>query len=63
MVIEDSTNGIMAAHQAGIFCAAYQGKNTLNQDYSLADILVDDYTQLRVEVLEKHFKNRWYFLF
>lgn len=58
MVIEDSTNGIMAAHQAGIFCAAYQGKNTLNQDYSLADILVDDYAQLRVEVLEKHFKNR-----
>lgn len=57
MVIEDSTNGIVAAHRAEIFCAAYQGKNTLGQDYTLANIVVNDFQELRLERMEKHFKT------
>jgi beta-phosphoglucomutase len=34
MVIEDSTNGILAAHRAKIFCAAFRSPHSKNQDYS-----------------------------
>lgn len=55
MVIEDSTNGILAAHRAGIFCAAYKSFHTHNQDYSLANIIVSDYTELEVGKISKFF--------
>jgi len=55
MVIEDSTNGITAAHRAGIFCAAYNNGNTRLQDYSLADILVSDFSELEIEKLKAYF--------
>lgn len=55
MVIEDSTNGILASHRAGIFCAAYKSENTHLQDYSLANTLVDDYRELELEKLAKFF--------
>ena len=35
-VIEDSTNGIRAAHKAGIYCVAYKSEHSKNQDYTLA---------------------------
>jgi beta-phosphoglucomutase-like phosphatase (HAD superfamily) len=37
MVIEDSTNGIIAAHRAGIFCAAYKSEHSKMQKYDLAN--------------------------
>lgn len=55
LVIEDSTNGITAAHRAGIFCAGYKSSHTHLQDYSLANIVVDDFQDLKVENLEKYF--------
>lgn len=55
MVIEDSTNGITAAHRAGIFCAAYDGGKTQFQDYSLADLVFTDFEQLRLDRLESYF--------
>lgn len=55
MVIEDSTNGILAAHRANIFCAAYKSLHTHNQDYSLANIIVSDYTELEVDKISKFF--------
>jgi HAD superfamily hydrolase (TIGR01509 family) len=55
MVIEDSTNGILAAHRAGIFCAAYKSFNSHQQDYALANVLVDDYADLEIEKLKSHF--------
>ncbi|PIE50722.1 MAG: ABC transporter ATP-binding protein [Flavobacteriales bacterium] len=54
MVIEDSTNGILAAHRAEIFCAAYQSEHSKLQDYSKANILVDDYKELEIDKLD-HF--------
>ncbi len=56
MVIEDSTNGILAAHRAGIFCAAYQSFHSKGQDYELANIVVDDLRKLKPELLETYFK-------
>lgn len=55
MVIEDSTNGILAAHRANIFCAAYKSFHTHNQDYSLANMVVSDYSELEVDKISKYF--------
>jgi beta-phosphoglucomutase len=55
MVIEDSTNGITAAHRAGIFCAGFKSGHTHLQDYSLANLLVTDFQELEVEKLQKYF--------
>ena len=56
MVIEDSTNGILAANRANIFCAAYRSLHTHNQDYSLANIVVSDYSELEVDKISTYFK-------
>ncbi|GAA5086207.1 HAD family hydrolase [Chryseobacterium ginsengisoli] len=55
MVIEDSTNGILAAHRAKIFCAAYRSPHSKNQDYTLADTVVSDYEELRLDKISKYF--------
>jgi len=55
MVIEDSTNGILAAHKANIFCAAYKSEHSHNQDYSLANIMVSDYIELELDKISKYF--------
>ncbi len=46
MVIEDSTNGIVAAKEAGIFCVGYDSLHSEDQDYSLADVVVSDFKDL-----------------
>ncbi len=46
IVIEDSTNGMKAANEAGIFCIGYQSKNSVNQDYSLADLKIDSFKEI-----------------
>ena len=55
MVIEDSTNGILAAHRAHIFCAAYRSPHSKNQDYTLADTVVSDYEELKLDKISKYF--------
>lgn len=55
MVIEDSTNGIIAANRANIFCAAYRSEHSALQDYSTANILVSDFSDLEAEKLAKYF--------
>lgn len=55
MVIEDSTNGILAAHRAEIFCAAYRSPHSKNQDYTLADTVVSDYPELELDKISKYF--------
>ena len=46
IVIEDSTNGIKAAKEAGIFCVGYDSLHSNDQDYSLADVVVSDFREL-----------------
>ncbi len=48
IVIEDSANGIFAAHNAGIFCIAYNSPNSKNQDLSLANIIINDFSELNL---------------
>lgn len=56
MVIEDSTNGILAAHRANIFCTAYKSEHSNNQDYSLANILVSDYSEIELDKISSYFQ-------
>ncbi|NAW51376.1 HAD-IA family hydrolase [Elizabethkingia argentiflava] len=55
MVIEDSTNGIQAAHSAGIFCVAYKSPNSHNQHYALAQKIIGDYREIYWET-----SNEWF---
>ena len=46
MVIEDSTNGIKAAHAAEIFCTAFKSKHSIGQDYTLANVVINNFNEL-----------------
>jgi HAD superfamily hydrolase (TIGR01509 family) len=49
IVIEDSTNGIIAAKAAGIYCIGYDSFNSKMQDYTLADSVISDFSELSFE--------------
>lgn len=53
IVIEDSTNGIKAAHAAGIFCVGYRSINSKKQDYSLANLVIDRFEELDIKTILK----------
>ena len=46
VVIEDSTNGIVAAKAAGIYCIGYDSVNSKAQDYSLADKVIAHFNEI-----------------
>jgi HAD superfamily hydrolase (TIGR01509 family) len=46
VIIEDSTNGIKAALAAGIYCIAYNGPVSENQDQSAADWIISDFCEI-----------------
>jgi len=52
LVIEDSTNGIRAAKAANMFCVAYNGTSVNQQDQKLADIQINDYSELEKIVVK-----------
>jgi HAD superfamily hydrolase (TIGR01509 family) len=56
MVIEDSTNGMKAAKEAGIFCVAYDSVYSINQDYSLANLVIKDFKEIQLPLIS-HFFN------
>jgi HAD superfamily hydrolase (TIGR01509 family) len=41
IIIEDSTNGIIAAKAAGVFCVGYDSPNSKLQDYTKADLKIN----------------------
>jgi len=49
IVIEDSTNGIKAANAAGIYCVGYNSVNSKLQDLSLADTVIQHFSELDYE--------------
>lgn len=53
IVIEDSTNGIKAAHSAGIYCIGYKSKHSKNQDYSLASKIISDFNEIEFSKASK----------
>lgn len=46
IVIEDSTHGIRAAHDAGIYCIGYKSEHSKLQDLSLADMVISHFSEL-----------------
>jgi len=51
MVIEDSTNGIRAAHAADIFCVAFKSEHSTGQDYSKANVIISDFKEIHYDRL------------
>ncbi len=52
IVIEDSTNGIIAAKAAGIYCIGYDSINSKMQDYSLADQVISNFKELNYQMIK-----------
>ena len=55
VVIEDSNNGVKAAKRAGMNCIGFSNNNSGNQDLSIADYVVDDFSKLSELKLKKYF--------
>jgi beta-phosphoglucomutase len=49
VVIEDSTNGMAAAKAAGIYCIGYASPHSAGQDTRLADLVIQDFSELSAE--------------
>ncbi len=53
IVIEDSTNGILAANAANIYCIGYQSVNSKLQDYSTANKVISHFNELNFEQISR----------
>ena len=53
IVIEDSTNGVMAAKGAGIYCIGYQSENSKLQELAEADMRIGHFNELNAEIIKK----------
>lgn len=57
LVIEDSTNGIKAANAAEIFCVGYKSIHSKNQDYSKANLVINNFEEITYNKAQKLFSN------
>ncbi|WP_051202600.1 HAD family hydrolase [Sediminimonas qiaohouensis] len=48
LALEDSRNGLLSAHRAGIACVVSPGPYTLGQDFALARAVLDSFADLRL---------------
>ncbi len=48
IVIEDSTNGVLAAKSANMFCIGYYNPSSGNQNLTQADLIIDSFTDNRL---------------
>lgn len=53
IVIEDARNGVIAAKSAGMKCVGLQNPGSGNQDLSKADLIIKNFNELDLDVLEK----------
>ena len=53
IVIEDSTNGIIAAKSAGIYCVGYNSYNSKNQNYGNADLVISSLNEINFKKISK----------
>lgn len=49
IVIEDSTNGIIAANTAGIYCVGFKSPHSKNQDYTLANKVISSFEEIQYD--------------
>lgn len=52
IVIEDSTNGILAAKAAGIFCVGFDSPHSKLQDYSEANIVIENFESFNYDKIK-----------
>lgn len=52
LVIEDSTNGIQAAYNANIFCVAFKSPHSKNQNYSKANLVINNFKDIYFDKLQ-----------
>lgn len=57
IVIEDATNGIEAAKGAGIYCVGFNSIHSKNQDYSKADLVINDFQEIYYEKIKTIFEG------
>lgn len=55
LVIEDATNGITAAKSAGMKCIGLKSSNSGNQDLSKADLVINNFNELSLDIIKKLF--------
>ena len=55
IVIEDSTNGIEAAKAAGVFCIGFKSPHSINQDYSKADKVISEFSEINFNIINEYF--------
>lgn len=55
LIIEDSTNGVLAAKGAGIFCVGFDSFHSKNQDYSKADMVISDFKDIAFNKISNTF--------
>lgn len=55
IVIEDSTNGVIASKSAGIYCIGFNSPDSKNQNYDKADLVVSNFNEIRFDYLNKNF--------
>jgi HAD superfamily hydrolase (TIGR01509 family) len=53
IVIEDSTNGVIAAKAAGIFCIGYNSIHSKLQDLTKADVVINHFDELSFEKISE----------
>ncbi len=53
IVIEDSTNGVLAAKAAGIFCIGYNSIHSKLQDLSKADTVINHFDELNYTIISE----------
>ena len=51
IVIEDSTNGVLAAKSAGIYCVGYNSIHSKLQDLSKADLIINHFNELDYQAI------------
>jgi HAD superfamily hydrolase (TIGR01509 family) len=54
VVIEDSTNGVIAAKAAGIFCIGYNSIHSKLQDLARADVVINHFNELSFELISRY---------
>ena len=52
VVIEDSHNGVKAAKKAGMYCIGFYNENSGNQDLSIADMVINNFSKLSLDKLK-----------
>lgn len=57
LVIEDSTNGILAAHSAGIFCVAYKSEHSTDQIYDKANHIISEFSEIKIPNIHSIFTD------